>query len=40
MKALLVGYGKMGKAIEAVLVQRGHTVAGDSEEEKRTRRIS
>jgi len=28
MRALLVGYGRMGKAIEAVLVQRGHTVAG------------
>jgi 4-hydroxy-tetrahydrodipicolinate reductase len=28
MRALLVGYGKMGKAIEAVLVQRGHTVVG------------
>jgi 4-hydroxy-tetrahydrodipicolinate reductase len=28
MRALLVGYGRMGKAIEAVLVQRGHHVAG------------
>jgi 4-hydroxy-tetrahydrodipicolinate reductase len=28
MRALLVGYGKMGKAIEAALVQRGHDVAG------------
>jgi 4-hydroxy-tetrahydrodipicolinate reductase len=28
MRAFLVGYGKMGKAIEAVLVQRGHTVVG------------
>lgn len=28
MKALIVGYGKMGKAIEAVLVARGHTVVG------------
>jgi 4-hydroxy-tetrahydrodipicolinate reductase len=28
MRALLVGYGKMGKAIEAVLMQRGHVVAG------------
>ncbi len=27
MKALIVGYGKMGKAIEAVLIARGHTVA-------------
>lgn len=28
MKALIVGYGKMGKAIEAVLFQRGHAIAG------------
>ena len=28
MRALLVGYGKMGRAIEVVLVQRGHTIAG------------
>ncbi|MCM3878226.1 MAG: hypothetical protein NEA02_17645 [Thermoanaerobaculia bacterium] len=28
MKALLVGYGKMGRAIEAALVRRGHGVAG------------
>jgi 4-hydroxy-tetrahydrodipicolinate reductase len=28
MKALIVGYGKMGTAIEVVLVQRGHVVAG------------
>ena len=28
MKALLVGYGKMGRAIEAVLLQRGHGVVG------------
>lgn len=27
MKALLVGYGKMGRAIEAALIQRGHGVA-------------
>ena len=26
MKALIVGPGKMGRAIEAVLVQRGHGV--------------
>jgi len=26
VKALLVGYGKMGKAIEAALVARGHTI--------------
>jgi 4-hydroxy-tetrahydrodipicolinate reductase len=28
MKALLVGYGKMGKAIEAALIRRGHGVTG------------
>ncbi len=28
MKALLVGYGKMGRAIEAALIRRGHGVAG------------
>jgi 4-hydroxy-tetrahydrodipicolinate reductase len=28
MRALLVGHGRMGKAIEAVLVARGHTIAG------------
>jgi len=28
MKALLVGYGKMGKAIEAALLAKGHAVAG------------
>ena len=28
MRALLVGYGKMGKAIEIALMQRGHDVAG------------
>jgi 4-hydroxy-tetrahydrodipicolinate reductase len=28
MKALLVGYGKMGKAIEMVLAARGHDIAG------------
>ena len=28
MRALIVGTGKMGKAIEAVLVARGHEVAG------------
>jgi 4-hydroxy-tetrahydrodipicolinate reductase len=32
MKALLVGYGKMGKAVEAVLLERGHEVAGRIEE--------
>ena len=28
MKALIVGYGKMGKAIETVLIARGHRIAG------------
>jgi 4-hydroxy-tetrahydrodipicolinate reductase len=28
MKALLVGYGKMGKAVEIALMQSGHEVAG------------
>ncbi|MCG3194233.1 MAG: 4-hydroxy-tetrahydrodipicolinate reductase [Thermoanaerobaculia bacterium] len=28
MKALIVGYGRMGRAIESHLIQRGHTVAG------------
>lgn len=28
MRALLVGYGRMGKAVEAALVQRGHAVVG------------
>lgn len=28
MKILLVGYGKMGKAIEQVALQRGHQIAG------------
>lgn len=28
MRALLVGYGKMGRAIEAVLLARGHSVGG------------
>ena len=28
MRALLVGYGKMGKAIEMALMARGHAVAG------------
>lgn len=27
MKIALIGYGKMGKAIEAVALQRGHTIA-------------
>src|SRR6187551_2848659 len=28
MKILLVGYGKMGKTIERVALERGHTIAG------------
>ncbi len=32
MRALLVGYGKMGKAVEAVLLERGHDVAGRIDE--------
>jgi 4-hydroxy-tetrahydrodipicolinate reductase len=28
MKILLVGYGKMGKAIERIAVERGHTITG------------
>ncbi len=28
MRALIVGYGKMGKAIEMALIHRGHEVAG------------
>lgn len=28
MKILLIGYGKMGKAIEGIAIKRGHTIAG------------
>lgn len=28
MKVLLLGYGKMGKAIEKILLERGHEIAG------------
>jgi 4-hydroxy-tetrahydrodipicolinate reductase len=28
MKVLLVGYGKMGKIIERIAIERGHTIAG------------
>ncbi|NOS91953.1 MAG: 4-hydroxy-tetrahydrodipicolinate reductase [Cyclobacteriaceae bacterium] len=28
MKVLLIGYGKMGKTIEAIAKERGHTIAG------------
>ncbi len=35
MKLLLIGYGKMGKAIEAIALKRGHTIVGkaDNQEE-------
>jgi 4-hydroxy-tetrahydrodipicolinate reductase len=35
MNILLIGYGKMGKAIEAIALKRGHTIAGkaDTKEE-------
>ena len=35
MKILLIGYGKMGKAIEAIAIQRNHTIEGkvDTREE-------
>ena len=32
MRALIVGYGKMGKAVEAALGARGHAVAGKIDE--------
>jgi 4-hydroxy-tetrahydrodipicolinate reductase len=35
MRALLVGHGKMGKAVEAVLLERGHDVVGRIEERDR-----
>jgi len=28
MKIILIGYGKMGKAIEQIALERGHTIAG------------
>ena len=28
MRILLIGYGKMGKAIEEIALQKGHTIAG------------
>lgn len=35
MKLLLIGYGKMGKTIESIALQRGHSIAGkvDNREE-------
>lgn len=35
MNILLIGYGKMGKAIEAIALQRGHHIIGkvDNQEE-------
>jgi len=35
VRALIVGYGKMGKAIEAALAARGHAVAGKIDEGER-----
>jgi 4-hydroxy-tetrahydrodipicolinate reductase len=37
MNILLLGYGKMGKAIEAIAIERGHTIAGkvDNETERK-----
>lgn len=32
MKALIVGYGKMGRAVEAALLARGHEIAGKVDE--------
>jgi 4-hydroxy-tetrahydrodipicolinate reductase len=31
MKLLLIGYGKMGKAIEAIALERGHSIAGKAD---------
>ena len=28
MKVALIGYGKMGREVERVAVQRGHTISG------------
>jgi 4-hydroxy-tetrahydrodipicolinate reductase len=41
MNILLLGYGKMGKAIEAIALSRGHTIVGkaDNEEEKNSLRL-
>lgn len=38
MNILLLGYGKMGKAIEAIAIERGHTIVGraDNETEKKS----
>ncbi len=35
MRALLVGYGKMGKAVEAALLAKGHSIAGKLDEQDR-----
>ena len=32
MKILLLGYGKMGKAIEAIALERGHEIVGRIDE--------
>ena len=31
MRILLIGYGKMGKTIEAVALKRGHIIAGKAD---------
>jgi 4-hydroxy-tetrahydrodipicolinate reductase len=38
VKALLVGYGKMGKAVEAALIARGHLVVGRVQREEKDER--
>ncbi|MFI5181839.1 MAG: 4-hydroxy-tetrahydrodipicolinate reductase [Thermoanaerobaculia bacterium] len=39
MRALIVGYGKMGKAIEAALAAKGHVVAGKIDEGDRLEKL-
>ncbi len=39
MRALLVGYGKMGKAVEAALAARGHVIAGRIDEGDRPEKL-
>jgi len=33
MKVVLVGYGKMGKEVEKVLLSRGHQIVGKATDE-------
>lgn len=42
MNILLLGYGKMGRAIEEIALQRGHTIVGkaDNEDEKKSLSLS